>query len=147
MIFDDDLIKQGETGGKEAANSLSSSVRGYIHKNVPDLSSDYKIVTRIYANLKGLGDVCHKAGISTKPSTMEEFARGFTGSKHLFDFVDVGMGKDRADEKISGEWVVAQLSHGLVLPPMHCHRYTQYDDTLTRVRDKAYENGMKTVWK
>lgn len=104
MIFDDDLIKQGETGGKEAATSLSGSVRDYVHfLTVPDLSSDYKIVTRIYANLKGLGDVCHKAGISTKPSTIEEFARGFTGSKHLFDFVDVGMGKDRADEKISGE--------------------------------------------
>ena len=34
---------------------------------------------------------------------IEEFARGFTGSKQLFDFVDVGMGKDRADDKISGE--------------------------------------------
>ena len=114
MIFDDDLIKQGETGGKEAATSLSSSVRDYVHRTVPDLSSDYKIVTRIYANLKGLGDVCHKAGISTKPSTIEEFARGFTGSKHLFDFVDVGMGKDRADEKISGEWRAAQLYSDLL---------------------------------
>ena len=103
MIFEDNLIKQGEIGGKEAAGALSSSVRDYVQRAVPGLSSDYKILTRIYANFKGLGDVCHKAGILTKPSTIEEFARGFTGSKHLFDFVDVGMGKDRADEKISGE--------------------------------------------
>ena len=102
MIFEDNLIKQGELGGKEAAAALSSSVREYVHKAAPGLSSDYKILARIYANIKGLGDVCHKAGILTKSSTIEEFARGFTGSKHLFDFVDVGMGKDRADEKISG---------------------------------------------
>ena len=102
MIFDDNLIKQGEIGGGDAAVSLSSAVRDYVHQTIPDLSSDYKIVTRVYANLKGLGDVCHKAGILTKPSTIEDFARGFTGSKHLFDFVDVGIGKDRADEKISG---------------------------------------------
>lgn len=103
MIFDDNLIKQGEIGGKEAAVSLSSSVRDYVGQTILDLSSDYKIVTRVYANLKGLGDVCHRAGILMKPSIIEEFARGFTGSKHLFDFVDVGMGKDRADEKVSGE--------------------------------------------
>ena len=110
MIFEDNLIKQGEIGGKDAAAALSSSVRDYVHRAVPGLSSDYKILARIYANMKGLGDVCHKAGILTKPSTIEEFARGFTGSKHLFDFVDVGMGKDRADEKISGESMPAGRS-------------------------------------
>ena len=109
MIFEDNLIKQGEIGGKEAAVALSGSVRDYVHMAVPGLSSDYKILTRIYANIKKLGEVCHRAGILSKPSTIEEFARGFTGSKHLFDFVDVGMGKDRADEKISGESMVAWL--------------------------------------
>ena len=103
MIFDDNLIKQGELGGSEAAVSLSSSIRDYIHQTVPDLASDYKIVTRVYANLEGLGDVCYRAGILQQSSTIEEFARGFTGNKHLFDFVDVGVGKDRADEKITGK--------------------------------------------
>ena len=108
MIFEDNLIKQGEIGGKEAAAALSSSVRDYVHKAVPGLSSDYRILARIYANIKGLGNICHTAGILPKSSTIEEFARGFTGSKHLFDFVDVGMGKDRADEKISGKSIFAQ---------------------------------------
>lgn len=35
-------------------------------------------------------------------SVFEDFARGFSRGKTLFDFVDVGPGKDRADEKIIG---------------------------------------------
>lgn len=102
MIFEDKLIDQGEVGGREAAGHLWNAITDHIHQNIPDLGSDYRIVTRIYANLKGLGEVCNKAGILSRPSLMDEFARGFTGSKQLFDFVDVGMGKDRADDKISG---------------------------------------------
>lgn len=102
MIFDDRLIKKGEAGGKESASSLWNHTRDYVHDVVPDLAAEYKIVVRIYANLKGLGDVCHRASILENPATIENFARGFTGSKQLFDFVDVGIGKDRADEKISG---------------------------------------------
>lgn len=102
MIFDDQYIQKGENGGKEAAALLWGFVRDYVTQKVPSLSSDYKIVTRVYANLKGLGDACHRSGILERPSLIEEFARGFTGSKQLFDFVDVGMGKDRADDKISG---------------------------------------------
>lgn len=33
----------------------------------------------------------------------EDFVRGFTRAKTTFDFVDVGTGKDRADEKIIGK--------------------------------------------
>lgn len=102
MIFDDQYIQKGENGGKEAAALLWGFVRDYVTQKIPNLSSDYKIVTRVYANLKGLGDACHRSGILERPSLIEEFARGFTGSKQLFDFVDVGMGKDRADDKISG---------------------------------------------
>ena len=103
MIFEDHLIKKGEIGGKEAAAALWAATRDYIHQTIPGLSPDYKIVTRIYANLKGLGEVCHRAAILENPATIEHFARGFTGSKHLFDFIDVGVGKDRADDKLSGE--------------------------------------------
>ena len=102
MIFDDEYIKKGESGGKEAATLLWGFVRDYVTQKMPNLSSDYKIVTRVYANLKGLGDACHRSGLLERASLIEEFARGFTGSKQLFDFVDVGMGKDRADDKISG---------------------------------------------
>ena len=102
-IFDDKFLSQGEVGGREAARSLWNSVTEYIQQHLGNIPSDFKIVTRAYANLKGLGDVCCKAGLIDRSEIIEEFARGFTGSKQLFDFVDVGMGKDRADDKISGE--------------------------------------------
>ena len=102
MIFEDALIREGEEGGKKAAGHLWTAVREHVRNNVPDLSSEYKIVTRLYANLKGLSETCRRAGIINDASKLDEFARGFTGSKQLFDFVDVGLGKDRADEKING---------------------------------------------
>ena len=102
MIFDDQYIQKGENGGKEAAALLWGFVRDYVTQKIPNLSSDYKIVTRVYANIKGLGDACYRSGMLERASLIEDFARGFTRSKQLFDFVDVGMGKDRADDKISG---------------------------------------------
>lgn len=102
MIFEDHLIKKGEIGGKEAAAALWAATRDYIHQIIPGLSPDFKIVARIYANLRGLGETCHRAAILENSTIIENFARGFTGSKHLFDFIDVGVGKDRADGKISG---------------------------------------------
>lgn len=108
MIFEDSLIKHGESGGREAAARLWTAL--HVQVEALDLPSDVKVVTRIYANLKGLGEVCAKAGIISKPGVMEDFARGFTGSKQLFDFVDVGMGKDRADDKISGTYPCSKFT-------------------------------------
>ncbi|KAI9815846.1 MAG: hypothetical protein M1826_001944 [Phylliscum demangeonii] len=101
MIFDDSLLQKGEQGGREAAGLLGNTVRQYLEHSMPDLSSDCKIITRVYANIKGLADTCYRAQIVDQPSTIEDFARGFTRSRHLFDFVDVGSGKDRADGKLS----------------------------------------------
>lgn len=92
MIFDDRLVQNGEAGGREAAGLLWNAVMDHYQKDT-GLPSDIKMVARIYANLKGLGEVLKKSGIISMPSTIEDFARGFTGSKQLFDFVDVGVGK------------------------------------------------------
>ncbi|KAK5165653.1 hypothetical protein LTR04_001092 [Oleoguttula sp. CCFEE 6159] len=102
MIFQDTLLQEGEAGGKKAAGLLQSAVMGFLESAVAELPSDTKIVTRIYANLKGLSDVCAKAGIVDNPSKAEGFMRGFTRGRTLFDFVDVGYGKDRADGKMTG---------------------------------------------
>lgn len=102
MIFEDNLLRKGELGGKEAAAGLWNGIKDHVHNELPDTPSDCRIVTRIYANMKGLSEVCWRAGLVEKASLIEEFYRGFTGSKILFDFIDVGPGKDRADEKING---------------------------------------------
>lgn len=101
MIFNEELLQQGEKGGKEAASQLWSTMNDFVQRTLPHLSSP-KIVARIYANVKGLGDVMQKSGIIDRSSLFEDFARGFNGSKLLFDFIDVGTGKDKADDKITG---------------------------------------------
>lgn len=101
MIFQDHFLQNGEQGGKDAANQLWAALTQYIARNFPNISSP-KIVARIYANVRGLGFACYQAGIADSPSAIEDFVRGFNESRLLFDFVDVGNGKDRADGKISG---------------------------------------------
>lgn len=113
MVFQDTFLQQGEQGGKDAANQLWAAVREYSSRSFPNVQSP-KIVTRIYANVKGLAEACFKAGLVERSSLIEDFVRGFNCSRLLFDFVDVGSGKDRADDKIAGRLVV----HAEILAPL-----------------------------
>lgn len=73
---------------------------------------------RVYANVRGLGDVLVRTGIIPDIAVFEDFARGFTRGKALFDFIDVGAGKDRADDKIIGKSPKGSLygfAYGLAL--------------------------------
>lgn len=101
LIFKDEFLRNGEQGGKDAANQLWAALSQYISSNLPTVSSP-KIITRIYANVKGLANACYSSGIIDDPSVLDDFVRGFNESRLLFDFVDVGAGKDRADDKIGG---------------------------------------------
>lgn len=97
MIFDDQLVQKGEKGGKEAANLIWAAVNEFVAQALPHLSTT-KIVTRVYANVKGLSETLYKSGIIDSPSVFENFTKGFN-DKLLFDFVDVGSGKkDMADD-------------------------------------------------
>lgn len=60
------------------------------------------VVIRAYANLRGLGKACIKNGLMRATADLSLFANGFTGRQPLFDFVDVGLGKERADHKVKG---------------------------------------------
>ncbi|OWY52724.1 metal ion binding protein [Alternaria alternata] len=100
MIFCDKYLGDGEQGGRRAALDLSAAVQEYVDNDCNDIPYGARIVCRIYANVRGLGDVLVRKGVYQYPSEFEKFVRGFTRGKTLFDFIDVGAGKDRADEKI-----------------------------------------------
>ncbi|KAK3701203.1 hypothetical protein LTR37_015582 [Vermiconidia calcicola] len=101
MIFNNAYLNQGEAGGKQGASILHNAITDWAIEKVVEYPTDSKVVVRIYANLRGLADTCTRAGIVDHPAKVWEFARGFTSGKTLFDFTDVGAGKDRADGKIS----------------------------------------------
>jgi hypothetical protein len=102
MVFQDEFIREGDTGGRKAAAQLQNEIETWIHRENKNIPLDCRIICRVYANVKGLANVLVRAGIIEEVSFFEEFVRGFTRSKSLFDFVDVGSGKDRADEKMRG---------------------------------------------
>jgi peroxiredoxin family protein len=98
------LLNDAEAGGKRAASLLQDSTDKYIKELIEqDLPMNVRVVCRMYADMKGLADTCHRAGIVPSVAHVEEFARGFTRGKVLFDFIDVGPGKDRAYDTISGK--------------------------------------------
>ncbi len=97
MIFDDELVRKGEKGGKEAANHIWAAVNEFVARALPHLST-FRVVTRVYANVRGLSETLCRSGVIDSPSVFENFTKGFN-DKLLFDFVDIGSGKkDMADE-------------------------------------------------
>ena len=101
IIFKDDLLQLGEEGGRKAATELSFAVEDYVTNKFPSIISP-KILTKMYVNMKSLCDACVRGGITTDPSILDEFARGFNGSSPLFDLIDVGLGQNAAHDKIKG---------------------------------------------
>lgn len=100
--FNDEFIQHGETGGRRAASQLYAAVQQHVETETNNIPLGARIVCRMYANVRGLGDVLVRKGIIEHLGVFEDFVRGFTRGKTSFDFVDVGAGKDRADEKIIG---------------------------------------------
>ena len=98
--FEDDLIKQGASGGGEAANRLLDNIKRHVQQY--DGAIHWKIIIRIYANLEGLLKKYAYIGFAEEERSLRQFVWGFTQSQPLFDFVDVGQGKERADHKIRG---------------------------------------------
>jgi len=90
---------------------LEDSVNQYVYEVVKDLPPSVKIVARFYANLDGLAETCFKAGMVSSPQVMKDFAKGLTQGRTSFDFVNVGPGKDRADEKIIGTYLKMLFCH------------------------------------
>jgi hypothetical protein len=89
-----------------AAARLKNQVTSYILEN-ESIPFGSKIVVRVYINISGKEN-SSKRRLSFKKSRYDRgvattFALQFTETIPLFDFVDVGHGKERADEKIRGK--------------------------------------------
>lgn len=100
--FQSTILNNGIEGGKQAADKLFTELRGYLKPLGIDLDTT-DIVVRAYANFIGLAQASVKNGIMKNGASLNLFANGFTQRQALFDFVDVGAGKERVDHKIRGE--------------------------------------------
>ena len=98
--FPEHLLQQGARGGAEAAYQLLSKIED--HLGSLEGAKHWKILVRLYVNLEGLIRKCLDLGLLQDEKTLRHFCAGFTQSQPLFDIVDAGHGKERADHKIKG---------------------------------------------
>ena len=79
---------------REHLGSLGSGIND--HKTVP-------VMVKAFANLSGLGQACVRDRKLTSVGDMNQFWIGFTRRYPMVDFVDVGPGKEEADNKLRGQ--------------------------------------------
>ncbi|KAL3490219.1 hypothetical protein BJX62DRAFT_207663 [Aspergillus germanicus] len=99
-IFKEDYYKDVD-GGRKAALDLEAAVREHLKSSHSELSS-MPIMIKAFANADGLAQLLVKARLVKSLGSLASFAKGFSQARDLSDFVLVGSGKDRADEKIKG---------------------------------------------
>ncbi|KAH6851238.1 hypothetical protein B0I37DRAFT_429791 [Chaetomium sp. MPI-CAGE-AT-0009] len=96
LLFKEALIRQGVEGGKKAAYALRAAILEQCGVHAGDID----VVCKVYANLAGLCKAMRNDGSLGTEGDLKDFSLGFTQAKATFDFVDVGHGKDMADNKI-----------------------------------------------
>lgn len=105
--FPDHLIRKGLEGGQEAAQHLESRTIDYLkgHYN----GSQWRIIVRIFIGLDGLYGVYQRMELVNHLNVLRQFMIGFGKARGLFDVVDVGRGKERADHKLKGTCLSTQI--------------------------------------
>ncbi|KAJ5668863.1 hypothetical protein N7462_009933 [Penicillium macrosclerotiorum] len=113
MEFMDELIQDGQKGGRTAAKALIEAARCHIREVKPDSSPNIQFIIRVYANVAGLAKVYSDSGIVSSVDVVRCFIQGFNMENTLCEFVDAGSGKECSDVKIG-----AHFDH--YLHDLHC---------------------------
>jgi hypothetical protein len=98
--FHDNFVEDGSQGGAKAASLLHTEIRKHVESLYP--GSDLPIMVNMYASLGGIAGKLTETGVIRRPSDIHDFVRGFNTSQDLFNIVDVGAGKEKADHKVRG---------------------------------------------
>ena len=100
--------------GAHAAQAIKANVQQYLLSNDNRLPLTCKIVTRVYQNAGWALRNNTARGLASRQGRVQEFPLHFTESMPLFDYVDCGNGKERADSKIQGLSVLFPLCQSLM---------------------------------
>lgn len=101
IIFKDEFLQLGEEGGRKAAQQFQTSMHTYLVKNLPSIHTP-KLMTKIYLNVKGFGELCARSGLMSDASAAHEFIRGFNETMSFSEIVDIGSSKNKSLDKIQG---------------------------------------------
>ncbi|KAK0711983.1 hypothetical protein B0H67DRAFT_491713 [Lasiosphaeris hirsuta] len=100
VIFHESLIAEGEEGGKAAAHELYQQLKRHMYETYNMHSVD--IMVQLVLSVEGLTKALHASNTlrTFDPSILARFARGFCRAQPFFTVVDVGYGKEQADNKV-----------------------------------------------
>ena len=103
LKFQDYLYAMGKDGGSDAAHQLHGEIKNHLKSTYPDASvDDWNVVVQVVLNLQGLATKLQACGIVTNPNEVFAFGRAFSLAQPLFNFIDVGIGKERAVSHVGG---------------------------------------------
>ncbi|KAK0634678.1 hypothetical protein B0T17DRAFT_586418 [Bombardia bombarda] len=148
LLFKESFIRQGLEGGKKAAYALRTAIL----KECGQHATGVEVIAKAYANLSRLGRAMRRDGSIDNEADFKDFTLGFTQGKATFDFIDVGQGKERADNKIkeTAKWHLRNFNcKQVILGFSHDAGYAPFLDELfqdetTRLRVTVVE-GFPTV--
>lgn len=98
-VFTDNLLKQGQQGGRQAAQQFTKGIAQYLSNEDVHLFGRLSFWITIYFNKSGLLDnlMAHN---KCSAEQFEAFCVGFSQASPRFLMIDVGPGKEVADAKI-----------------------------------------------
>jgi hypothetical protein len=105
----DELVQDGQKGGRSAAKALIEAARDHVREVKPDSNPNVQFKIRVYANVAGLAKTYSDTGIVSSADTLRSFIQGFNMHNTLCDFVDAGNGKECSDVKVAGKNVLFLL--------------------------------------
>lgn len=103
LIFRNSFLRDGDLGGRRAAQLIHQAVNEHAFSSIKDLPVDVKVVVRMFVDLDTFAQTCITAGIVDGPGKIKTFARGFNQDKALFDITNVGsFGRETVIDKVEG---------------------------------------------
>ncbi|KAK5100074.1 hypothetical protein LTR70_003264 [Exophiala xenobiotica] len=89
-----------ESGGAQAAHTLYTDVQQHLKANSPAFNGDMEVMVILCFNKQVPARALVEADIIQRASQLDDFFWSFTSSRSLFQVIDCGPGKERADSKL-----------------------------------------------
>ena len=100
-MFPKSLITQGQTGGRQAAQSLTKAIAEYLANEDLQVLGRLSFWITVYYNKRGLLDLLLDNGLCAAEQ-FEAFLSGFSETSPRFTMVDVGFSKGATVAKVIG---------------------------------------------
>ncbi|KAF2151020.1 hypothetical protein K461DRAFT_165208 [Myriangium duriaei CBS 260.36] len=109
--FLDDFYARGEAGGSDAAYQLNEELRKHIANLYPDYTTTHwNVIVNVFVNMEGMSAKLRACNLLPSTTDLHKIGQAFAHNQPLFQFVDVGAGKERADYKLR-EWFRLSLGN------------------------------------